>query len=78
VLPASRFLRLAVVAAIPVVAVAVAGVVLAAVTWDRRRDYERAAGLCVHCGYDLTTNASGRCPECGAKVRPVAAGAPRA
>ncbi|HEY8749850.1 MAG TPA: hypothetical protein VIM11_17840 [Tepidisphaeraceae bacterium] len=23
------------------------------------------AGLCLHCGYDLTGNASGICPECG-------------
>lgn len=28
--------------------------------WRRRR-----RGLCVCCGYDLTGNASGRCPECG-------------
>jgi hypothetical protein len=26
----------------------------------------RAAGRCVHCGYDLTGNLSGTCPECGA------------
>lgn len=25
-------------------------------------------GLCIHCGYDLTGNLSGRCPECGARV----------
>jgi|GEM_PF-5022504 len=25
----------------------------------------RAPGLCVSCGYDLTGNTSGRCPECG-------------
>jgi rRNA maturation protein Nop10 len=31
-----------------------------------------AAGLCPHCGYDLTANVSGTCPECGA---PVAKGA---
>jgi hypothetical protein len=28
----------------------------------RRR---RRLGLCRHCGYDLTANASGTCPECG-------------
>jgi hypothetical protein len=26
----------------------------------------RREGLCVSCGYDLTGNVSGRCPECGA------------
>ena len=26
----------------------------------------RARGLCLHCGYDLTANVSGVCPECGA------------
>ncbi len=25
-------------------------------------------GHCAHCGYDLTGNASGRCPECGTAV----------
>jgi len=30
---------------------------------DRRRV---AAGCCAACGYDLTGNVSGRCPECGA------------
>ena len=29
-----------------------------------RRDRLRR-GLCVNCGYDLTGNASGVCPECG-------------
>jgi tRNA(Ile2) C34 agmatinyltransferase TiaS len=25
-------------------------------------------GICANCGYDLTGNASGRCPECGART----------
>jgi general secretion pathway protein G len=25
-----------------------------------------ASGICIHCGYNLTGNVSGRCPECGA------------
>jgi hypothetical protein len=29
------------------------------------RDGLRRRGLCVECGYDLTANASGVCPECG-------------
>lgn len=33
----------------------------------RRRD-ERAPGACVRCGYDLTGNVSGVCPECGRAV----------
>lgn len=28
----------------------------------------RSASLCVHCGYDLTGNESGACPECGCAV----------
>jgi len=28
-------------------------------------------GYCQKCGYDLTGNVSGRCPECGAKVETV-------
>ena len=31
--------------------------------WSRR-----AAGLCNRCGYDLTGNVSGACPECGTAV----------
>ena len=25
-------------------------------------------GLCMACGYDLTANKSGTCPECGAEI----------
>ncbi len=32
---------------------------------DRRRT---RAGFCVECGYDLTGNVSGRCPECGTPI----------
>ncbi|MDB5293091.1 MAG: hypothetical protein JWL69_4332 [Phycisphaerales bacterium] len=28
----------------------------------------RDRGLCPHCGYDLTGNVSGTCPECGEKA----------
>jgi hypothetical protein len=40
-----------------------AALVLTSVLWlaDRRP----APGHCQHCGYDLTGNVSGRCPECG-------------
>jgi hypothetical protein len=31
----------------------------------RRRRRRRRPGLCPHCGYDLTGNTSGVCPECG-------------
>jgi hypothetical protein len=30
-----------------------------------RRTKPRPAGHCQNCGYDLTGNVSGRCPECG-------------
>ncbi len=29
-----------------------------------------AGGHCVECGYNLTGNVSGRCPECGTAVKP--------
>jgi hypothetical protein len=42
------------------------------VTWRRALPHLRAellaAGRCLGCGYDLTGNASGACPECGAAV----------
>jgi hypothetical protein len=28
-----------------------------------------SVGICVECGYDLTGNVSGRCPECGREAR---------
>ena len=30
-----------------------------------RRDQRAQQGLCRDCGYDLTGNVSGKCPECG-------------
>jgi len=33
-----------------------------------RRRYRLAHGLCLTCGYNLTGNVTGRCPECGAPV----------
>ena len=34
--------------------------------WRRWR--RKKKGLCWNCGYDLTGNVSGVCPECGTKV----------
>ena len=34
----------------------------------RRRQRRRGRGLCIECGYDLTGNMSGVCPECGTKI----------
>jgi hypothetical protein len=39
----------------------------------RRRRARIARGLCPTCGYDLTGNRSGVCPECGTKRRQVGA-----
>ena len=35
-----------------------------------RRHRRRRKGLCLKCGYDLTGNESGTCPECGSEVEP--------
>jgi len=37
--------------------------------WRRRRvNRRREEGLCISCGYDLTGNVTGRCPECGTEI----------
>lgn len=37
--------------------------------WSRLRyaGLRRQMGLCIHCGYDMTGNVSGVCPECGTR-----------
>jgi len=35
--------------------------------WRRDR-HRRTPGHCARCGYDLTGNVSGRCPECGVEI----------
>ncbi len=45
----------------------------AAVFWSCYRPYylrrrRMKLGLCLRCGYDLTGNVSGVCPECGTKI----------
>ncbi len=35
----------------------------------RRRERRRHDGQCVGCGYDLTGNESGVCPECGTEIK---------
>lgn len=44
---------------------------IAAARWSRRQDRPEvwtSQGRCAGCGYDLTGNVSGRCPECGLEV----------
>ena len=43
-----------------------------------RRNQRHKKGLCVTCGYNLTGNTSGLCPECGSPIEPVGPLAPRA
>lgn len=48
---------------------AVTGGVVYYLVWKRGEAKERARmGLCIKCGYNLTGNVSGRCPECGKEV----------
>ena len=35
---------------------------------DQQRNQRQSRGICVACGYNLTANISGTCPECGRKV----------
>lgn len=38
------------------------------ITFLRKRRRLIACGACMKCGYDLTGNVSGVCPECGQRV----------
>jgi hypothetical protein len=57
---------------LPVVVIALAGTAAVMVPlWvliypAELREERRARGQCPQCGYDLTGNVSGVCPECGA------------
>lgn len=42
--------------------------VLAFIRGPLRRYRRRRRGLCVRCGYNLTGNVSGICPECGTRI----------
>jgi hypothetical protein len=53
---------------IPLWCLAVVVAIPTAFLWWRDRRIPR--GRCQHCGYDLTGNVSGRCPECGQLARP--------
>ena len=53
----------------PVVISAAAGIVAARGSWALSvRRHRRSLGRCPDCGYDLTGNTSGVCPECGTAV----------
>jgi uncharacterized paraquat-inducible protein A len=39
---------------------------------EEKREMRRRSGLCANCGYDLSGNTTGRCPECGATSQTVA------
>ena len=42
--------------------------VLAIIRGPLRRHRRRKKGLCINCGYNLTGNVSGVCPECGESI----------
>ena len=44
---------------------AVLAPIIGFITWRWRRKLAMV-GKCSNCGYDLTANETGRCPECGA------------
>lgn len=51
--------------------IAAIGVGVAAARWSRRKDQPERWGVegkCESCGYDLTGNTSGKCPECGTHI----------
>jgi hypothetical protein len=55
----------------PVVLLWLLHFLLAPVSLGLLRDWRRArssGATCVHCGYDLTGNMSGVCPECGSVI----------
>ncbi len=49
---------------------AVACVFMACLGRRSRRRHRLASGCCIRCGYNLTGNVSGVCPECGERIRP--------
>lgn len=54
------------VARITIMLVVITATILFRKEWDRQQ--RRKAGCCIHCGYNLTGNTSGVCPECGRTV----------
>ncbi len=52
----------------PLGPVSVLWLLLAIVAYGMHRRRRREAAACRSCGYDLTGNVSGTCPECGAAV----------
>jgi hypothetical protein len=67
-------------AAMPIWPLCVAVGIPAGVLWLRSYSQKRSAGAraCRECGYDLTGNVSGRCPECGRRISAEPQGAKRA
>ncbi len=47
-----------------------------ALLWYGDRQRRTRPGHCQKCGYDLTKNESGVCPECGVEIPEAAAGKP--
>ena len=51
------------------IAVPVGLVLVSGVLWRVLPDVYETSGLCYKCGYDLTGNVSGVCPECGQPIQ---------
>jgi hypothetical protein len=77
--PGERYIQVAVHFTIPGILLAIYPLLVFR-QWLRqyRRNQRHKKGLCVTCGYNLTGNISGLCPECGSPIEPVGTLAPPA
>jgi hypothetical protein len=66
-MPTIRWYDAAVFVKVPLHVLLLMSIVPTGLLWWR--DRFTPPGCCPHCGYDLTGNVSGRCPECGTAIK---------